>query len=165
MICFFIVMITDRLCDEYRCQVGEDESLDECHQDLDHIYEYSKSNRYRSEGNTCCLRHFCKDEDQAHKAQDDDVTRSHVCKKTHDQGEWLGEYTEQLHRQHHDLNRNRHTREPEDVTPEMAVGAEQDHYKGNDTEYSSESDITCYVCRAGDQTKKGIDQDEEEQGQ
>src|SRR5262249_7734065 len=136
--------------------------LDKCYQHLDYVNKYCKGDRHRRKGDTSRFCHFSKDEDQAHKAQDDDVTGSHVGKQTHDQGEGLGEYTHQLYRQHEEFYTYRNTGIPEDMAPEMSVGAEQDNDQRDNTQYGSESDIASYVGAAGQQTKQVIDQDKKE---
>ena len=91
------------------------------------------------------------------------MTGNHVCEKTHNQCEWLGENAKQFNRQHdEDAHQDRHTGEPENMPPKMTVGAEQDCKKRNHTENQSERDVSRYVGRTWQQSKYVVNQNEKE---
>ncbi len=86
----------------------------------------------------------------------------HVGKKTNDQGKGLNKYTQELYRHKDQFNTKGHTGRIENMTPVMAVGTEQYHYKRNQTQYSRKGNITCYVGRARYQAKNIINENEKE---
>ena len=85
-------------------------------------------------------------ENQRDQADDDDVSGHHVGKKTDDQCERFGEYTQQFHGEHNENPYGkRHTWKPKDMGPEMFVCAGHDHEEGDNAQYSSECDITRHI--------------------
>ena len=126
----FIMTTLKGLADENSGQVGEDERLDKGNHYFNHINEYGKCDAEWRKSPTGNSTHRSEYENQRDKAQDDDMPCHHVGKQTHNQREGLGEYTQEFNRQHdEDSHRCWNTRKPEDMPPEMLVGAEQDHKK------------------------------------
>ena len=118
------------LTNENRSQVGEDERLDKGNHYFNHINEYSKCDAEWRKSPACNSTHRSKYENQRDKAQDDDMPCHHVGKKTDNQRERFCKYTQEFNRQH-DENSHRcwDSGKPEDMSPEMLVGAEQDNKK------------------------------------
>ena len=83
-------------------QVGEDEGLNKGNHYFNHINENGKCDAEWRKSPTCNSTHRSKDENQRNKAQDDDMSCHHVGKKTDNQSERLGEYTQLFNRQHND---------------------------------------------------------------
>lgn len=75
-----VVMMSlfNRLTDEHRSEVREDEGLDGSHQQFQEEHEDGEGNRYRSESDTYARAYVGEDEDHEHYAQDHDVTREDV---------------------------------------------------------------------------------------
>src|SRR5580692_10961080 len=149
------------LPDKYRGQISKDEGLYKCHQYFDQVNEYRQYDEERGSTPSQGRIHGAKDEDQAYKAQDDDMARDHIGKKTDDQGEGLRENTQYLHRHHDRLHAQWHGRIG-DMPPIMPVGAGQDHNKSNNSQYGRESDIARHIGRSRHQADQVVDQDEEE---
>jgi hypothetical protein len=122
-----VIAMFEGLTNEYGGQIGENESLDKGHQDLNAIDKHCQGNEHRAGSVTQRSIHGSKYEDEDNKAENNNVAGNHVRKKTNHECERLGHNTHQFHRHHDKLDRNRYTREPEDVTPEMLVGAEKDY--------------------------------------
>ena len=144
-------------------QVGEDERLDKGNHYFNQIDKYCKQNRHGWKSPTCNGIHRSENKNQCYKTQYDDVSSNHVCKKTYDQCEWFGENTQQFHRQHdQQFNNNGNTRIPEDMSPEMFIGTEENNKKRNHSKHNCESNVSGYIGRARQQSKNIIDQNEKE---
>lgn len=124
-------------------KVGENERLDKGNHYFDQVNEYSKCNAKWRKSPACNCAHGPKNKNQCDETEDDDMSRNHVGEKTYNQGEWLGEYTQQFNRKH-DENPHRgwNTGEPKNMTPKMLIGAEKNHKKRNDTQYNSKCNVT-----------------------
>ena len=118
------------LSDENRRQISEDESLNECNQYFDQVNEYSEQDRQRGKAPAGHCAHGPKYENQRDETENDDVPGYHVGEQTDYQGKGLCENTQQFYREHdqHPYH-HRNTRIPEYMSPEMFVGAEDDHKK------------------------------------
>ena len=118
------------LTNKNRSQVSEDKGLDEGNHYFNHVDEYGKCDAEWRKTPACNSTHRSKYENQCDKAQDDDMPRYHVGKKTDNQSKGLGEYPQEFNRQH-DENPHRcwNARKPEDMSPKMFVGTEQYHKK------------------------------------
>ena len=74
------------------CEKSENVSLDECHQQFQETHKYSECNGNRCHRHPQHDLHLTENKDQAHKAQDNDMPCTHVCKKTNHEYERLGEH-------------------------------------------------------------------------
>ena len=81
---FFKMMITDCLADKHCCKVSEYICLDKGHQNFNYINKHRKGNGHWRKSHTCGFGHFCKNEDQTHEAQYNDVPGSHVGEQPDD---------------------------------------------------------------------------------
>src|SRR5690349_3530453 len=106
MIMTFIVAVAcfKSLTNKHGGKVCENEGLDKCYQDLNHVNENRKGKRNRDKANTCCLAHYTKNENQGNETYNYNVARYHVCKQTNHEGDWLNKYTRQLHRNENKLH-------------------------------------------------------------
>lgn len=79
-------------------QQGEYISLKACHQQFETVHKHGE--QYRNDCH-CAIDgcpHRCGDEYQASQCQDNRMPCHNVGKQTDHQGEWLGEYAEELHK-------------------------------------------------------------------
>src|SRR5687768_17048720 len=88
------------LTDKHCCEIGENESLDKCHQDLQQVYKYCQRNKQQRRSPTQSRIHCSKNENETYKAQDDDVPGDHVREQTDDQCEGLGKDAHDFYRPH-----------------------------------------------------------------
>ena len=89
----------------------------------------------------------------------------HVGEQPYDQSEGLNEYAQEFHQHEDGFYKTRNARRVEDMTPVVAVAAEQDHHEGYEAQHHGKGDIAGYVGCAGDQTENIVDQDKEENGE
>src|SRR5579863_10069418 len=149
---------------EYRRQVGKDISLDKGHQQLDQVDKDRQQDKEWRRAPPQRSIHSAKHKDQDDKAQDDDMPRDHVGKKTNDKRERLCKDSQDLYRDHDRLDPQRHGR-VEDVQPVVFTGAEHDDEKSKNAEGAGESDIPDHISRPRYEPDQGIDQDKEKHGQ
>ena len=67
------------LPDENSGKHGEDESLEECNQYFNKINKHGKPDRDRNKSNSHILIQCAQDEDQGDQANDQDMSRHHIC--------------------------------------------------------------------------------------
>lgn len=156
-----IMPALESLPNEHGRKVGENECLDKGYQYFYQVNEYGKYDGNRRKAPAYSFIHGPENEDQGNEAQDNDVARHHVGKKTDDQCEWLGEHTQDLHGYQDWLDAHGHRR-VNNVAPVMLVGAEHDNYKRNNAQYRRKGHVAGYVGGAWQQAEYVIDKNEEE---
>jgi len=159
-----IMAALESLADEDRRQVGKDECLYERNQYFDQVNEDGQQDEKGGSAPSQGRIHGTEYKDQNNKAENDDVPRDHIGKKTYDQREGLCKDPHDLHRYHDWLDTEGYGRVG-DMSPVMFVGAEEDHHEGNDAQDRSECYITGHIGRSGNQADEVIDQDKKEDGQ
>src|ERR1700743_1139301 len=106
----FFMSALKSLSDKHRCQVGEDISLYKRNKDFDQINKDSQQDKERRGSPAQSRIHRSENKDQDDKAQDDNMPRNHIGKKTDDQREGLGKNPHDLHRDHDGLYTDRNRR-------------------------------------------------------
>jgi hypothetical protein len=114
------------LSDEYSSQVRENEGLNKRNHYFNQINENCKQHRQWRKSPAGDGIHRSENEYQCNKAQNDDVTSDHVCKKTHDQCEGFCKNSKQFYWKHDEQSDNYgNTWVPENMSPKMFVGTEE----------------------------------------
>ena len=124
-----VVGLLYSLTDKYCRQVGEDKGLDGRNQELQEKHKDREGKRYRYKAPPGHLTQRAENEDHGYDAQDHDVPRQHVGKKTDHQGHRLDEQRDHLDRYQQELNAQGYARRIEQVAPEMFVTVEYHHQK------------------------------------
>jgi hypothetical protein len=159
-------MLLNSLSEEDRREVGEDEGLNGCYQQLQEEHEDREAHRYRNKGYTGHRVEVREDEDQQNDAQDNGMSRENVREQTNGQGRGLDQQvTQHLDRHQNELDTGRYAGRVENMAPEITVGFGQHHHKENQGEQQSYRDIAGEVETEGQQTQQVIDPDKKEQGQ
>ncbi len=107
-------------------QDREDERLEESHQQLDQVHKCRKqaTNHCTSRCTTCTFAVVAKEENEADKAENDDVSCRYVGKQSNHQGERLDEQAEDFNRRQDQLYPGRNAGHPEDVLPVVFVAVD-----------------------------------------
>jgi len=162
-----VVRLSD-LADEDRREEGEDEGLQERHQQFQQVHEGHEDEGH--DGPYACARdafaRIAEDEDQAHQREDDGVTGGDVGEKSDEQGEGLDDQARQLDGDEEDLDGGGHVGHPENVGPVVLVAAEVDDQEGDDGQHDGDRDVAHHVARAGeegDEAPEAEGEDEEEE--
>ena len=164
-----MLLLADGHANVHRTEQGEDECLDERHQQLHQSHEDVEENGDRRHSPADNRVHLAEDENQRDERQGDDVAGGDVGEESHHQHERLGEDTDGLH-QRHDRQRNlqppRHARRVEDVFPVLLAGGEGGHEEGDERENARHGDVAGEVRAARenrDDAQHVVQEDEEEQ--
>lgn len=128
-------------------QSGEDERLDECHNQLDQVHKCRKQHSHNSSSHcsSYTVSIVTKDEHQSDQAQDDDVSRRDVGKKTNHQRKRLDEDSHDLHDGQNRLDKSGDARHPKDVLPIVAVSVDGREDEGQECQCHGNGQVACDV--------------------
>lgn len=110
----------ESLSDKHGRKVCEDKGLDKRHQHFQQVYEYRKQHKQRRSTPSQCRAHRSENKDQDDEAENDNMTRNHIRKKTYDQCKGFCENTHDFNGDHDHLDRPRN-RWIYDMTPIMLI--------------------------------------------
>ena len=139
--------LVGRFTEVNRGQEGKDKCLQERHKEFEAVHENHEG---RGEDANAVpgshrLSAFAEDENQAHKRQDDDVTRADVGRQSDHQHDGLQEHSHDLDGDDDGHHKQRHTWRPEQVAPVMLVsieGGDQEHQR---RQHHGDAQGACHV--------------------